>query len=152
MRPRRLNRGPLHFMSGQPQLIGSMSVPTSESALATPATGFRVAGGIVAYRLYDVGYALDLEQAARLLEGQATGRTRPTRTEAKALVIAQPPLILALGPVALSGSGSRPSAELSACCFDFGVVSLRLRVAVPDGTAWPELLALVRGLERTDLA
>ena len=128
-----------------------MSVSTTESALAVPAAGLRVAGGLVAYRLYDVGYALDLEQAARLLEGQATGRTRPTRTEGKALVIAQPPLILALGPVELAGTPAR-AAELSACCYDFGVISLRLRVAVPEGTAWGELVAVARGLERADLA
>jgi hypothetical protein len=128
-----------------------MSVPTTESARAVPAAGLRVAGGLVAYRLYDVGYALDLEQAARLLEGQATGRTRPTRTEGKALVIAQPPLILALGPVSLPGTPAR-AAELSACCYDFGVISLRLRVAVPEGTAWGELVAVARGLERADLA
>jgi hypothetical protein len=133
-----------------------MSVPTTESARAVPAAGLRVAGGLVAYRLYDVGYALDLEQAARLLEGQATGRTRPTRTEGKALIIAQPPLILALGPVALGpvalpGTPAR-AAELSACCYDFGVISLRLRVAVPEGTAWGELVAAARGLERADLA
>ena len=102
--------------------------------------------------MYDVGYALDLERAGRLLEGQATGRTRPTRSEGKALVIAQPPLILALGPVTVPGSGHRSSAEMSACCFDFGVISLRLRVPVADGTAWADLLALVRGMERADLA
>jgi hypothetical protein len=43
------------------------------------------------------------------------------------------------------------TAELSACCFDFGVISLRLRVAVPDATTWLDLLALARRLERTDL-
>ena len=92
--------------------------------LATRATGSRVAGAVITYRLYDVGYALDLEHAARLLEGQATGRTRPTRGEAKALVIAQPPLTLALGPVALPGGATPAAAEMSAVCFDFGVISL----------------------------
>jgi hypothetical protein len=112
----------------------------------------RFAGAIVTYRLYDVGYALDLERAARLMEGRTTGRTRPTRGEAKALVIAQPPLTLALGPVRLPGDGAVPGAELSACCYDFGVISLRLRVALPDGASWPELVALTRSLERADLA
>ena len=113
---------------------------------------FRVAGAIVTYRLYDVGYALDLEHAARLMEARTTGRSRPTRGEAKALVIAQPPLTLALGPVRLPGDGAVPGAELSACCYDFGVISLRLRVALPDGASWPELVALTRSLERADLA
>jgi hypothetical protein len=42
-------------------------------------------------------------------------------------------------------------AELSACCFDFGVISLRLRVPVADGTSWVDLLALARRLDRSDL-
>jgi len=111
-----------------------------------------VAGAVITYRLYDVGYALDLERAARLLEGQATGRPRPTRGEAKALVIAQPPLTLALGPVALPGAEPWPAAQMSACCYDFGVISLRLRVDLPDGTPWMDLVGLARALERADLA
>ena len=112
----------------------------------------RVAGAVITYRLYDVGYALDLERAARLLEGQATGRPRPTRGEAKALVIAQPPLTLALGPVALPGGHAWPAAHMSACCYDFGVISLRLRVELRDGAAWADLVGLARALERADLA
>ena len=111
-----------------------------------------VAGSLVSYRLFDVGYALDLEHAGRLLEGLATGRTRPTRGEAKALVIAQPPLILALGPTTLPGGGPWSAAELSACCFDFGVISLRSRVPVPEGTEWRDLVRMSRSLERLDLS
>jgi hypothetical protein len=123
-----------------------------DPATASRATAPCVGGAVVTYRLYDVGYALDLEHASRLLEGQATGRTRPTRGEAKALVIAQPPLTLALGPVTLPGGGTLPAAEMSAVCFDFGVVSLRLRVPLPEGTPWSDLLALMRSLERSDLS
>jgi hypothetical protein len=112
----------------------------------------RVAGAVITYRLYDVGYALDLERAARLVEGQATGRPRPTRGEAKALVIAQPPLTLALGPVTLPGGHAWPAAQMSACCYDFGVISLRLRVSLPDESSWPDLVVLTRALERADLA
>lgn len=107
---------------------------------------------MITYRLHDVGYALDLEHAGRLLEGQATGRTRPTRGEAKALVIAQPPLTLALGPVTLPGDGTWPAAQMSACCYDFAVISLRLRVDLPDGAPWADLVGVARALERADLA
>ncbi len=126
----------------------TVHLPDPNPAARAPAV--RIAGAVVTYRLYDVGYALNLEQAARLLEGQATGRSRPTRGEAKALVIAHPPLTLALGPAALP-AGSGLAAEMSAVCFDFGVISLRLRVPVADGTPWPDLLALMRSLERSDL-
>jgi hypothetical protein len=110
-----------------------------------------VEGAVTAYRLHDVGYALDLAHAARLLEAQSPARARPTRGEAKALVIAQPPLTVPLGPVPLPADGVSIPAELSACCFDFGVISLRLRVPVADGTPWVDLLALARRLERSDL-
>ena len=112
----------------------------------------RVAGAVITYRLYDVGYALDLEHAARLLEGQATGRPRPTRGDAKALVIAQPPLTLALGPVTLPGARAWPAAHMSACCYDFAVISLRLRVDLPDGAPWADMVGVARALERADLA
>ena len=54
-----------------------MATIVPDPITARPPSALLVAGGVVAYRLYDVGYALDLERAARLLEGQATGRTRP---------------------------------------------------------------------------
>src|SRR5712691_865075 len=103
-----------------------------------------VDGAVTTYRLHDVGYALDLAHAARLLEAQSPARARPTRGEAKALIIAQPPLTVPLGSVPLPGDGFVMPAELSACCFDFGVISLRLRVPVPDATPWVDLLGLAR--------
>jgi hypothetical protein len=119
--------------------------------LASVSPALHVTGAVVAYRLHDVGYALDLERAARLVEGQATGRLRPTRGEAKALVIAQPPLTLALGAVVRPDDG-RPLGDLSACCYDFGVISLRLRVPLPDQARWSDLLSTMRAVERTDLS
>jgi hypothetical protein len=129
---------------------GSPHLPCMTSP--SPFEAIRVTGAVVTYRLYDVGYALDLEHAARLLADQAPGRTRPTRGEAKALVIAQPPLTLALGPAALPGDRAWPPAQMSACCYDFGVISLRLRVDLSGGAAWSELVSVTRALERADLA
>src|SRR5712691_2482130 len=110
-----------------------------------------VDGAVTTYRLHDIGYALDLAQAARLLEAQSPARARPTRGEAKALIIAQPPLTVPLGPVPLPADGLSMAAELSAWCFDFGVISLRLRIPIADGTPWVDLLSLARRLERSDL-
>ena len=89
---------PLHFVAAGPQVSASHDRFPAEPGDTHRDLALRVAGAVVAYRLHDVGYALDLERAARLVERQAPGRLRPTRGEAKALVIAQPPLTLALGP------------------------------------------------------
>jgi hypothetical protein len=128
-----------------------MSVIPLHRDLGEGMVSLTVEGAVTSYRLHDVGYALDLAHAARLLEAQSPARARPTRGEAKALVIAQPPLTVPLGRVQLPADAVRMPAELSACCFDFGVISLRLRVPVADGTPWVDLLALARRLERSDL-
>jgi hypothetical protein len=126
-----------------------MTTPVSETH--APHALLHVTGAVVVYRLYDVGYELDLEHAARLVEGQATGRLRPTRGEAKALVIAQPPLTLALGTIARA-DGSGALGELSACCYDFGVISLRLRIPVREQATWQDLVGSMRAVERTDVS
>jgi hypothetical protein len=128
-----------------------MSVIPLHRDVGEGAVSLTVEGAVTSYRLHDVGYALDLAHAARLLEAQSPARARPTRGEAKALVIAQPPLTVPLGPVPVPADGVPMAAELSACCFDFGVISLRLRVLLVDGTPWVDLLSLARRLERSDL-
>ncbi len=88
------------------------------------------------YRLFDVAYAIDLARALDLLATYAPERVRPVRGEAQALQIRNPPVTVLLGTEALVIDGRPQPAEISARIFDFGVVSLRLRVAMPDGLDW----------------
>ena len=57
---------------------------------------------------------------------------RPVRGEAQALQIPNPPITVILGTEEVVLGGSRLTVEVSARIFDFGVVSLRARVAAPD--------------------
>lgn len=100
-----------------------------------PAT-MRLSGAAVVYRLFDVAYAIDLTRALDLLATYAPERVRPVRGEAQALQIRNPPVTVLLGTEALVIDGRPQPAEISARIFDFGVVSLRLRVATPDGLDW----------------
>lgn len=100
-----------------------------------PAT-VRLSGAAVVYRLFDVAYAIDLTRALDLLATYAPERVRPVRGEAQALQIRNPPVTVLLGTEALVIDGRPQPAEISARIFDFGVVSLRLRVAMPDGLDW----------------
>jgi hypothetical protein len=119
----------------------------------------RVAGGVVLYRLYDVGYEIDLERALdRLAAGPeeravqrlslqpeaeapapaSAAARRSARAEMQALQIKNPPITCALGvDTILLGDRPHP-VQVSARVFDFGVVSLRLRLAAPDTPTWPE--------------
>ena len=70
----------------------------SPSTAATDRSGLRVVDATaIAYRLYDIGYEVDLDRASALFAPDAATRERPARNEAQALQISNPPLFVALG-------------------------------------------------------
>jgi hypothetical protein len=101
-----------------------------------------VHGEIVVYRLYDLGYEIDLERAIALLGDRAPERERPARGEAQAIQIPNPPVTASLGTETVSVAGQPCPVELSGRVFDFGVVSLRGRVEFPRPMRWRELLSI----------
>lgn len=100
------------------------------------ATGLRVTGGAVVYRLFDVGYEIHLDRALALLAANAPVRERPLRGEAQAMQIANPPVSVTLGEERVVIDGRSHDATMSARIFDFGVVSLRLRVDATPSIGW----------------
>jgi hypothetical protein len=109
-----------------------------------------VAGGSATiYRLYDVGYEIDLARAGRLLTPQAPPAPRPRRGEAAALVTPNPPLTFELGKQTIDAGGSAVQASLSAAIFDFGVISLRVGIAAPADLTWSEYVAFAGALHGT---
>jgi hypothetical protein len=105
-------------------------------------------GALVVLRQFDVADEIDLPRLQELLPASRQGLTRP---RASALLLLNPPVALALGPRALALAGTTVEAELSARVFDFGVVSVRLRIPLPEGTSWSGLSTLVR-VAQTDEA
>ncbi|MDX2185134.1 MAG: hypothetical protein SFW08_14245 [Gemmatimonadaceae bacterium] len=105
-----------------------------------------VSGACVLYRLYDIGWQIDLERALELLRASAPERVRPIRGEAAALQIPNPPVTVALGNEQLVLDGRPVDVDISARIFEFGVASLRLRVPVPDGLSWDAFTAFGRAL------
>jgi hypothetical protein len=106
-----------------------------------------VTGSAIAYRLFDVGYAITLERALDLLATSGPERVRPVRGEAQALQIKNPPITVLLGAESLIVADIAHEVEVSARIFDFGVVSLRVRLhALPD-IPWGEFTDFGRRLE-----
>jgi hypothetical protein len=101
----------------------------------------RVRGAAVVYRLYDVGYDIQLERALDLLASSGPERVRPVRGEAQALQIRNPPVTVVVGSEQVVLAGARHEAEVSARIFDFGVVSLRLRITAPGEPTWEAFTA-----------
>ncbi len=95
------------------------------------------AGAIIALRLFDVAYAIDLGRAQTLWAAQAraSSRLRLTATPPKAMAFGVPPLALALDPVTLELDGQKVTAGVTVRLYDFGAISIALRVPVAN-TAW----------------
>jgi len=104
-------------------------------------------GQIIALRLIDLAYAIDLKQAETLWSKRVRrGSARPQliATPLKAMAFGVPPLALQLDPVALDLPGG--AVDASVRLYDFGVAAFALRVPVAD-LGWPEFCAT---LDRVD--
>lgn len=106
-------------------------------------------GAIVALRLFDVAYAIDLARAETLLAGQtrAARRSRLSATPPKAMAFGVPPVALQLEPIALMLDGQTVTADATARLYDFGAVTIALRVAV-TGAPWGEFAARLNDVDR----
>ncbi len=125
-------------------------------------------GAIVALRLFDVAYAIDLARAEALLAEQTriSRRSRLSTTSPKAMAFGVPPVALELEPVTLALEGRQLAAATTVRLYDFGVVTIALRIPVADvrwagfvqllnaaagcvegaGDTWDRLLGQVREL------
>ena len=106
-----------------------------------------LAGQVVALRLFDLAYEIDLKRAEALWAERAGGSTARSRLVAKAISFGVPPLALELGQVALPLGGGTVQATVSARLYDFGIVALALRVPVAE-TDWPGFTRLVNECDR----
>lgn len=108
------------------------------------------AGELVALRLFDIAYAIDLARAevAWLERAGAEGRrSRLLTAPPKALAFDVPPLDLPLGPMTLVLDGVEVTARVRVRLYDFGVAAFALRIAVADAS-WPIFAARFNALDR----
>jgi hypothetical protein len=108
------------------------------------------AGCILAYRLFDVAYAIDLGKAeetwARTVR-TGSSRGRLVHTPPKAIAFGVPPVALELGSVALALPDGPLQAGVTARLYDFGVVSIALRVPVAD-LSWAAFSQRLNAVDR----
>ncbi|MDE3152939.1 MAG: hypothetical protein KGL93_11890 [Gemmatimonadota bacterium] len=96
------------------------------------------------YRLYDVGYAIDLDAAAQLLPPGRSARLS-MGAQASTLHIPVLPLRVQLDRVALTGPLAGLYADVSARCYDFGTIAVRLCLDPHDGPVpWDTFSAFAR--------
>ena len=96
-------------------------------------------GQIIALRLFDIAYAIDLGKAETLWTSQRSlpsTRTRLVTTPAKALAFETPPVLLTLDSMNVLVGETSIAASVFARVYDFGVVSISIRLPVENMT-WP---------------
>jgi hypothetical protein len=125
--------------------VEAMSVSTAEAPTVEVAAGY-----ILAYRLFDVAYEIDLAKAeANWARTVRTGssRGRLTATPPKAVAFGVPPVALDLGVIPLPLPDAFLQATVTARLFDFGVVSIALRVTVMD-LSWSAFTQRLNAVDR----
>jgi hypothetical protein len=94
-------------------------------------------GQVLALRLFDLAYEIDLKRAEDLWRRRARGasaRSRLVGTPAKAVSFGVPPLALELAPVELVIGGTTMTAACGVRLYDFGIAALALRLPARDLT------------------
>ena len=115
----------------------------------TPAGRPVVTGRATVYRLFDVGGEIHLDQVLAKLASSSPDRVRPAGGEAQAFEISNPPLTCSLGTEQLTVLGERRQVELSARIYDFGVISLRVRVDAGAPLTLAEFTRFGRAVDAT---
>ncbi|HEX7051394.1 MAG TPA: hypothetical protein VF188_14400 [Longimicrobiales bacterium] len=108
------------------------------------------AGAIIALRLYDIAYAIDLarvESIGAALAPAVVSRIRLRRADPKAIAFDVPPVEIGLRPIELELDGVWRTLEATARVYDFGAISIALRLPVAD-LSWPEFVARSGALKR----
>jgi hypothetical protein len=100
-------------------------------------------GEIIAYRVFDVADEIDLaacEQGIGTTHGPS--RLTITRSTGHALIVRNAPLTLTLTPSQVRLGREEFRAEQFARLWDYGVMSIHFRIAIAEGTTWPDLVRL----------
>ena len=106
-------------------------------------------GHVLALRLFDAADRIDLEQAEALWRRYAAGAARRhglAATSPKAGSFGVPPLTLTLPSHTLSLAGRTIEAAMTARLYDFGAITLALRVPA-DGLPWADFVALINEVD-----
>jgi hypothetical protein len=97
-------------------------------------------GAVIALRLFDIAYSIDLQQAERLWAdriGEMASRSRLTTAPSKALAFDVPPVLLSLGAITVKIGSESIASTATARLYDFGVVALSLRLPA-ESLSWPD--------------
>ncbi|MEO7431961.1 MAG: hypothetical protein ABIR62_08040 [Dokdonella sp.] len=106
-------------------------------------------GEVVALRLFDIAYSIDLGAAEALCAAHSNARSnrgRLSQTPEKAIAFGDPPVILPLEPVRLDIEGRETTVAATVRLYDFGAIAISLRFAV-ESRSWAGFEGLVGAIQ-----
>lgn len=103
-------------------------------------------GHVTYYRLFDVADSIDLDRAARLVQRGDTRRLDIHRRSKGQIRMAAPPLSFSMGQHRLQIDQQEHALECELRVFDFGVLSVALRLTLAPGTTLEGIVELNAGL------
>jgi len=92
-------------------------------------------GAVIAQRLFDIAYSIDLDRIEELTRGNGRGsasRSSLLSAPVKSLSFDVPPVLLKLPPRTFSIAGRSLECHLTVRFYDFGVVAISLRIPAND--------------------
>lgn len=99
-------------------------------------------GLVLLYRLFDVADAIDLDLAANKVQRGETRRLDLRRFQKNQLSISRPPLSYELGQQRVAIDGQDLAVDSHVRIFDIGVLSIVLKVVIPKGSTFEQLVEL----------
>jgi len=95
---------------------------------------------IIVYRLYDVADEINLElvEALWTSRNKIASRLRLQKISPRSITFKDPPVLVELGSHEMTFAGHEYLADIRARIFDIGVVSLIMRLELPDGMSYEE--------------
>lgn len=103
-------------------------------------------GVLLALRLFDIAYAIDLARAEAIWAARGSSRSQISMTPAKAVAFEVPPVLLSLDSISLPIDGVVHRLAVQARLYDFGAATLMLRLPVQD-VDWSTYCQLANALD-----
>lgn len=95
------------------------------------------------YRIFDVAEEFDLESVEKSLSVEKTiSRMRLSRVKSKSIQIDDPPVYVEMGSIETSICDFHLYGSISAKVYNFGIVSILLRLTLPENISYDELKKL----------
>lgn len=108
------------------------------------------AGTVIALRLFDIAYSIDLKRVEHLWASRKGGtavRSSLASAPVKSLTFDVPPVLLTLDPISLVIGAKLLNCAVTARFYDFGVVSLSIKVPASD-MGWNDFTRFANSVDR----